>query len=143
MRRSGGPSDDDVDRLAALLGALPVVSTSSDVDALPAGVVGVRAPRIDDALLAHLAMRAPSIEYLESDGNSHVTDAGLSILPAFTRLKWLNLEWSAISDAGLVQLAGVSSLQWVEVGGSVGVTAAGVATLRKARPDLEVEAHGL
>jgi hypothetical protein len=43
-----------------------------------------------------------------------------------------------VTDAGLPALAAAVSLWWVDLGGT-GVTAAGLAALRRARPDLEVE----
>jgi hypothetical protein len=139
MDRQRELTDREIEEHARYLAELPGVGCVADVDALAPDVEGVSASRLTDEMLARLAERVPGLRILASDGNSRVTDTGLDVLRRFTRLESLDLEWSAVSDAGLPKIAAVSTLRWVDMGGSKGVTAAGLAGLRAARPDLEVE----
>jgi hypothetical protein len=132
-------SDREIDQHARLLAELPRVSCVADIAGLTSDVEGVYSLGLTNEMLAALAERVPGLRILASDGNSRVSDAGRDVLRRFVRLEWLDLEWSAVSDAGLPLIAAVGSLKWVDVGGSEGVTPAGVACLRAARPDLEVE----
>ena len=132
-------TDRKIEEHARLLAELPRVSCVADIASLTSDVEGVYSLGLTNEMLAALTERVPGLRILASDGNSRVSDAGLDVLQRFVRLEWLDLEWSAVSDAGLPLIAAVGSLKWVDVGGSEGVTPAGVARLRAARPDLEVE----
>jgi hypothetical protein len=72
---------------------------------------------------------------------TRVTDRGLESLSGMDDLRVLNLKWCrAVTDAGLEPLKGMRGLKMVVVEGT-GVTAKGLASLRRARPDLLVYAE--
>jgi|SRR5690606_10194862 len=143
MGRQRELTDREIEEHARHLAELPRIRTLADVDALTPDVEGVWASGLTDEMLVRLVERVPGLRVLASDGNSRVTDAGLGALCGFTRIESLDLEWSAVSDAGLPLIAAVSTLKWVDVEGSEGVTIAGLASLRAGRPDLEVEPQDL
>jgi hypothetical protein len=116
---------DDAEEHARFLTELPRVSSVADVDALAEGSEGAWTAGLTDEMLSRLADRLPALRVLASDGNSRVTDAGLAALSRFTRLESLDLECSAIPDAGLPLIAAVLTLRWVDVGFSKGVTGLG------------------
>jgi uncharacterized membrane protein len=127
-------------------------------------VVGVSSPgaQLDAAALAVLATAAPQIAELnlqnaalDDDGlaslgdlssvtrlrlsRDAITDRGLHALERLPRLESLNLYGNAaITDAGLDSLARIPTLRRVYLW-QTAVTAAGVARLRAARPDVNVE----
>jgi hypothetical protein len=122
----------------AIAARLTPVGSAADIDALPPDTVGVVAARLDDALLARLADRAPGLRYLVTDGNARVTDIGLTALGGLLELELLDLEYAPVTDIGLQAIAGHPKLAWVDLGGTQ-VTAAAVAELRARRPRLVVE----
>lgn len=136
-------TDREIEEHARHLAELPRVNSLADVEALAPHVEGVWTSELTDEMLTRLAERVPGLRVIASDGNSRVTDAGLKALRGFRQLESLDLEWSAVSDAGLLLIAAMSTLKRVDVRGSEGVTAAGLASLRAARPDLEVEPRDL
>jgi len=124
----------------ALAASLVPIRDVRDVAGLSPDVEGVFIVHLSDALLGVLADRRPGIRHIFADGNSQgLTDRGLAVLRKFTALESLDLEYSAITDAGLNQIADVQTLQWVDLGGCEGVTKQGLETLRSRRPDLEIE----
>ena len=70
--------------------------------------------------------------------NTRVTDEGIDMLRSLDSLHTVSLAECAISDAGLIRLGALKALYSVEVYGAPHVTAAGVAELRRLRPDVGV-----
>ena len=77
--------------------------------------------------------RLTSLRSLFLEG-TNVTDADLGALSGLKRLAYLGLGGTAITDAGLPALARLPALKRVDLGD--GVTAKGLAELRRLRPDL-------
>jgi hypothetical protein len=92
------------------------------------------ATKLDDGCVAHLA-KMSKLEFLNLSGTK-VTDAAVPYL-AKLPLKELRLNATGVGDKGIAALAGVKSLETLEVKKSK-VTARGVAALQKARPGLAV-----
>ncbi len=92
------------------------------------------ATTLDDGCVAHL-VRMPKLEFLNLSGTK-VTDAAIPYL-AKLPLKELRLNATGVGDKGLAALAGLASLEKLEVKKSK-VTARGVAALQKARPNLAI-----
>lgn len=69
---------------------------------------------------------------------TQITDAGVARLKSLPKLKELLLNNTAITDQGLVYLQQVKSLRLVGVFNCKGVTASGIAQLRKALPECVV-----
>lgn len=89
--------------------------------------------RISDAAVAHfLTMRALDTLFV---GGTSITDDGLCRLAGHTSLRSLVIG-DNITDAGLMYLARMTALKCVSYYGASGVTSAGVARLKKLRPDL-------
>lgn len=78
----------------------------------------------------------------DDDGNvvslslnfSRITDAGMENLKGLTSLTSLKLDYTKITDAGLVHLKGLTKLQFLSLSGTK-ITDAGVAELEKALPN--------
>jgi uncharacterized membrane protein len=113
-----------------------------------------------DASLAPLAAVADEIRWLNLGGTG-VTDAGLELVGKFPGLTRLYLDRTAVGDAGIVHLSGLSRLEYLNLYGSrvtdaavpalgrlaalkkiflwqTAVTPAGAEALRKLRPELEI-----
>ncbi len=89
----------------------------------------------DDAMLLHF-QKLKGLKHLELQSTA-VTDAGLKSLRGLVALRELDLDNTAITDAGLEHLSGLSSLQYLSVG-KTHVTAVGIRKLKQAIPGLFV-----
>jgi hypothetical protein len=81
--------------------------------------------------------RIASLETLDLRA-TQITDAGLAKLQTLPKLKELLVNGTAITDKGLVHLHPVKSLRIFNVFNCKGVTADGIAGLKKALPECEV-----
>jgi len=90
----------------------------------------VAGKRFGDAELAKLADLGPNLRWLDLAGTA-VTDAGLTNLAPFPNLARLHLERTAVTDAGLSALLPLRNLEYLNLH-STGVTDEGVALLGKA-----------
>ena len=134
---------DSFDPQALAASVVPVDGTEH-LAALPRDTDAILLASPTDALLAEVVARLPGLRHLLTDGNGGaLTDRGLAHLAGLTALESLDLEWSAVTDAGLPAVAALPALRWVDLGGAAGVTSAGLAALRRERPDLEIEAQGM
>jgi len=132
--------DRSPDEAEALAASLVQIRDAHDIAGLRTDVDGVLIVGLSDGLIRTLAEHCPGIRHIFGDGNSHaLTDRGLASLARFTALESLDLEYSAITDAGLDHIAAVETLRWVDLGGCDGITKSGLATLRSRRLDLEIE----
>ena len=114
------------------------VETIDEIRRLPADIECLLVRRLTDEKLAAIAARAPGLRHLVADAVNDVTDAGLSALVSLAQLESLDLEWSRVTDDGLSALVSAPSLRWVDLGFCPGVSASGIADLRRLRPDLEI-----
>lgn len=114
------------------------VDTVADIEQLQGDTVGIFIRGLTDEKLDAVASRVPKLRHLVADGNNQVTDEGLVHLARLSNLEALDLEWSAVTDTGLRRIAAAARLRWIDLGFCTGVTSAGLAWLRQARPDLEV-----
>jgi hypothetical protein len=117
---------------------LPCVETLEEIRSLSPSSHGLFVRRLDDAKLTAIAMHLPVLRHLMADGSTKVTDAGLESLAQLNRLECLDLEWSGVTDNGLLLIASAPSLRWIDIGFCEGVSSRGVAELRRLRPDLAV-----
>jgi Leucine-rich repeat (LRR) protein len=78
-----------------------------------------------------------SLRYLHLN-RTQVTNAGLEHLERLTSLKWLDLSHTQVTDAGLSQLTKLYSLEWLELHDTQ-VTAEGRALLRKTLPSCRIQ----
>lgn len=74
---------------------------------------------------------------LDIDGSFQIDDAIVGVLRKLPSLQRLNLAATLLTDAGLHELAGITSLQRLVIGGTQ-VTAAAVAAFTRQRPDCKV-----
>ena len=116
------------------------VETLEQIHELPADAECLLVRRLTDEKLAAIAARAPHVRHLIADGVNDVTDAGLFVLQGLPRLESLDLEWSRVTDDGLIAIASAASLRWVDLGFCPGVSAPAIEDLRRLRPDLEIVA---
>ena len=114
------------------------VETLDQIRRLAVDTESLLVRRLTDEKLAAITARAPRLRHLIADGVNDVTDAGLSVLAELPHLESLDLEWSRVTDDGLVFIAAAASLRWVDLGFCPGVSPTGVADLRRLRPDLEI-----
>ena len=112
--------------------------TLEEISALSPSSEGLFIRGLDDAKLAAISLHVPTLRHLIADGSTSVTDTGLKVLVRLNRLECLDLEWSNVTDDGLMLIASTPSLRWVDIGFCQGVSSRGVAELRRLRPDLEV-----
>ncbi len=70
--------------------------------------------------------------------NTAVTDAGLEHLVGLTRLQRLNLGYTGVSDTGLKRLKGLTELRSLGLA-RTSVTDAGVSDLQKALPKVNID----
>jgi hypothetical protein len=90
--------------------------------------------------MARASTRLPNLRVLSHSGNSSITDAGVRVLATLTCLEELDLEWSErLTDDALDALAMLPRLRWVDLSFCFGVTEAGLARLRRARPEVKIE----
>jgi hypothetical protein len=90
---------------------------------------------VTDAGLKHLE-KLTELEVLEVNGK--VTDAGLMYLRNLTELRELYLYGTDITDAGLEHLTRLKRLRVLDLT-ATDVSAAGLAELQKALPDVKIE----
>ena len=69
---------------------------------------------------------------------TRITDAGLVHLAGLTSLELLDLSRTRVTDAGLVHLAGLTNLKVVDLSGTR-ITDEGVSALMRTRPNLGVQ----
>ena len=91
--------------------------------------------RADDETLAHVG-RLGRLVLLNLNGTA-ITDAGLVHLNGLTRLSNLHLDRTQIGDAGLAQLKGMTNLRLLTVAGTR-VTDDGVLAIEEALPKLQI-----
>ncbi|HEY0992262.1 MAG TPA: hypothetical protein VGD80_34660, partial [Kofleriaceae bacterium] len=104
------------------LGALLLDGTGVDGAALAAMQVSVTRlylarTAIDDAAVAALVERHPALEALDVEGTA-VTDAGARALARLGELRAVNLAGTQISDDGGAALAGLAKLEIADLGGT-------------------------
>ncbi len=92
--------------------------------------VGLRGPKVDDAMLARIA-GMHGVEELDLS-ESMVTDAGLAHLRRMKNLKALHLDKTRISDAGLLHIQGLDRLEFLDLSGT-NITDFGLAHLSRLR----------
>lgn len=123
-------------------GTLTMLSDVLAIATLPSNTEGLLLQHPSDDLLRAIAQQLPEVRHILTDGNTHgVTDHGVAALRSMPRLESLDLEWSAITDAALQDLADFPALRWVDLGGIAGVSGTALNHLRSRRPDLEIEIH--
>jgi hypothetical protein len=120
--------------------SLTRVASVAEVDSLPTDTAGVRVARLDDGKIAALR-RLNVLRFLYQDGDSRVTDTGLSYLVTFPELECLDLQGSSeITDQGLLELRLLRGLRWLDLRGCRRLTETGMAALRAALPRCEIVA---
>lgn len=95
---------------------------------------------IGDEAVALIARSFPRLEVLFI-GDTGVTDAGVSELAALSSLAVLNLEATEVSDASIPTLAGMKNLVRIQLKDTA-VTSAGIEALAAQNPDLKVFTAG-
>ena len=114
------------------LGFFEFVRQKAEPGSLPA----FRFASWQDGRLAKLP--APTTGFGLDLGRTQVTDAGLKELAGLKSLQTLNLDFTKVTDAGLKELAGLNSLQSLYLWGTK-VTGAGFEELRKALPSCNID----
>jgi F-box and leucine-rich repeat protein 14 len=115
------------------------VESIADIDALITDTVAVLVVGLDDRKIGALS-RLNALRHLYQEGPSHVTDKGLCALVT-NPLEVLDLAGSVqITDRGLKELRLISSLRWLGLTGCERLTELGIAELRAALPQCEIEA---
>jgi F-box/leucine-rich repeat protein 14 len=110
----------------------------ADINALPTDTAAVLVAGLDDAKIIALR-RLNAIRVLCQDGNSCVTDSGLSHLVALPTLEVLDLEGSTeITDRGLPELRLLGNLRWLDLRGCPRVSENALGELRHALPKCEI-----
>lgn len=110
--------------------ALPAIGRMSSLRFL-----SIRSGRITDPGVVHLR-NARNLERLDLSGNL-IGDGAAEHLAGLSSLRSLTLDSTRVTDQGLLALARIQSLQTLDVR-RTRVTAAGVAEVRRRRPDLKV-----
>jgi hypothetical protein len=77
----------------------------------------------------------PNLELLNL-GNCPVTDAGIEKITSLKKLRWLSLDGTLVTDAGLLKLIHIPTLEVVDLVNCQHVTPEGIAQLQRQRPDL-------
>ena len=130
--------DSEIERIAT---SLAQVTTVDEILALPPHTDAVMIAHMDDAKAAALAS-LHSLQILFTDGNNRISDAGLGCLVGLGALRSLDLEWSLVTDSGVLSLASLVSLEWLDLGGCDAVSEAAVQLLRQQLPACEIEYWG-
>nr|HEV7954254.1 hypothetical protein [Candidatus Acidoferrales bacterium] len=115
------------------------VRTLEEIEALPPDTDGIFVRMLTDEKVQAIVARCPTLRILIVDGNNRTTDASFLELKKLQKLESLDLEWSAVTDAGLHHIAEMPSLTWIDLSFSGGVTLEGLRKLRREKPDLEIE----
>jgi hypothetical protein len=95
-----------------------------------------RLARVTDSALPGL-LEIPNLARVVID-YSPITDAGLAVLVSHKGLRAIVFDISEITDAGLQRVAAMRTLTKITLGDSPKVTDAGIAALKKVRPDLKI-----
>jgi Leucine Rich repeat len=98
--------------------------------------LGLRWTSIDDASLIHLK-GLTRLEYLDLTG-TRITDAGSPHLRILGCVEYLNLSGTGVTDSALMDIGSMTSLKEVVLP-KEGVTAEGIATLKRSAPHLSVQ----
>jgi hypothetical protein len=118
--------------------SLTQVASVAEIDGLPTDTAAVLAVGLDDRKIAALR-RLNVLRFLYQDGDSRVTDTGLSYLVTFPELECLDLQGSLeITDQGLLELRLLRGLRWLDLRGCRRLTETGLAALRAALPRCEI-----
>jgi hypothetical protein len=118
--------------------SLTRVASVAEIDALPTDSSAILVAGLDDGKIAALR-RLNALWFLYQDGDSRVTDEGLSYLVTFPELQCLDLHGSLeITDQGLLELRLLRELRWLDLRDCRHLTEAGVAALRAALPRCEI-----
>jgi len=114
------------------------VASVAEIDVLPTDTAAILAVGLDDRMIAALR-RLNALRFLYRDGDSRVTDKGLSYLVTFPELKRLDLQGSSeITDQGLLELRLLRGLRWLDLRGCRRLTETGLVALRAALPRCEI-----
>lgn len=114
------------------------VASVAEIDVLPTDTAGILAAGLDDRMIAALR-RLNALRLLYRDGDSRVTDQGLSYLVTFPELERLDLQGSIeITDQGLLELGLLRGLEWLDLRGCRRLTEPGLVALRAALPRCEI-----
>jgi hypothetical protein len=120
--------------------SLTRVASVEEIDSLPTDTAAVLVAGLDDGKIAALR-RLNALRFLNQDGDSRVTDKGLSYLVAFPELECLDLQGSSeITDQGLLELRLLRGLRWLDLRGCLRLTETGKAALRATLPRCEIVA---
>jgi hypothetical protein len=115
------------------------VESIADIDTLITDTVAVLVVGLDDRKIEALG-RLNALRRLYQEGPSHVTDKGLCALVR-SPLEVLDLSGSVqLTDQGLKELRLIRSLRWLGLAGCGRLTGPGIAELRAALPQCEIEA---
>jgi hypothetical protein len=119
---------------------LVCVASVADIDALPTDTCGVLVKQLDDTKLCALR-RLNAVWRLYQDGESRVSDEGLSYLVTFPELERLDLHGSGqITDRGLQELGLLRALRWLDLRSCRQLTAGAIAALQMRLPRCEIVA---
>ena len=114
------------------------VETLAEIETFAHDTDGIFVRSLTDEKVQAIVARCPALRVLITDGNNRVTDASIPLLKTLRRLESLDLEWSAVSDASLDDVAQMPMLRWVDLTFCEGVTPSGIEILRRAKPGLEI-----
>ncbi len=138
----------EVQRLARLpnLKTLNLIGTQVDDEAMKKLAeltqlesLDISFTKVTDAGLKHVGS-LNKLRSLRASGNA-ITDAGMAELSRLTQLEELMIGNNEVSDAGLKQLAQLSNLRALWLGGNSKVTKQGVAKLKAALPNCNIDQH--
>jgi hypothetical protein len=120
--------------------SLTQVASVAEIDSLPTDTAAVLVVGLDNGKIAALR-RLNALRFLYQDGDSRVTDKGLSYLVTFPELAGLDLQGSSeITDQGLLELRLLRGLRRLDLRGCRRLTETGIAALRAALPRCEIVA---
>lgn len=130
-------TQEDTARLEEDLADRHGIETIDGIRALPPDARKVYVTDFDDAKALAFAEHAPEITSIFTDGNNRVTDDGVRDLARLRKLKFLDLEWSAVTDAALPWIAQMAALEHVDLEFTF-LTPEAVQALLDSRPGLTV-----
>ena len=118
--------------------SLAQVASVAEIDALPTDTSDVLVRELDDSKLCALR-RLNAVLRLYQDGESRVTDEGLSYLVTFPELERLDLHGSAqITDRGLTELRLLRALRRLDLSSCRQLTAGAILALQTRLPRCEI-----
>ncbi len=118
--------------------SLARVASVAEINALPTDTAAVLVAGLDDGKIAALR-RLNTLRFLSREGDSRVTDLGLTYLVTFPELWRLDLRGSrAITDQGLLELRLLRRLRSLDLSDCRRLTENGIVALRAALPQCEI-----